>query len=130
MRGALFAAHRRRTGKVEGRAKSFTRLYGCLSQILPYTKAEWGKLSIFLNFLTPRLSAPGEEDQSLGILDAVDMETYRTETQATFRITRDDEDPEIEPIQAQRGGGVQELLLAFLSTILDEFNKTWGKLVQ
>ena len=110
----------------KGSAKSFTRLYGFLSQILPYANPGWEKLSIFLNFLIPKLPVPEEQDLSQGILEAVDMETYRTEKQATVKIALEDEDAEIDPIQAQRGGGRQEPLLKFLSTILDEFNKTWG----
>ena len=112
--------------RFKGLAKSFVRLYGFLSQILPYTNAGWEKLSIFLNFLIPKLPAPEEQDLSLGILEAVDMETYRTEKQATVQIALEDKDAEIEPIQAERGGGVQEPLLELLSLILDEFNKTWG----
>ena len=112
--------------RFKGSAKSFTRLYGFLSQILPYSNASWEKLSIFLNFLIPKLPAPEEQDLSKGILEAVDMETYRTEKQATVRINLDDEEAEIDPVQAERGGGRQEPLLEFLSLILDEFNKTWG----
>ena len=112
--------------RFKGSAKSFARLYGFLSQILPYTNAGWEKLSIFLNFLIPKLPAPEEQDLSLGILEAVDMETYRTEKQATVRIALEDEDAEIDPIPVERGGGVQEPLLELLSLILDEFNKTWG----
>ena len=112
--------------RFKGSAKSFTRLYGFLSQILPYTNAGWEKLSIFLNFLIPKLPAPEEQDLSLGILEAVDMETYRTEKQATVQIALEDEDAEIDPVQGERGGGVQEPLLELLSLILDEFNKTWG----
>ena len=112
--------------RFKGSAKSFARLYGFLSQILPYTNAGWEKLSIFLNFLIPKLPAPEEQDLSLGILEAVDMDTYRTEKQATVQIALEDKDAEIEPIQVERGGGVQEPLLELLSLILDEFNKTWG----
>ena len=112
--------------RFKGSAKSFTRLYGFLSQILPYTNAGWEKLSIFLNFLIPKLPAPEEQDLVLGILEAVDMETYRTEKQATVQIALEDKDAEIDPIQAERGGGVQKPLLELLSLILDEFNKTWG----
>ena len=112
--------------RLKGSAKSFTRLYGFLSQILPYSNAGWEKLSIFLNFLIPKLPAPEEEDLSKGILEAVDMDTYRTEKQATVRIALEDEDAEIDPIQAERGGGIQPPLMELLSLILDEFNKTWG----
>ena len=37
----------------KGKAKAFMRTYGFLASILPYTNAEWEKLSIFLNFLDP-----------------------------------------------------------------------------
>ena len=111
--------------RFKGSAESFTQLHGFLSQILPYTNAGWEKLSIFLNFIIPKLPAPEEQDLSLGMLEAVDMETYRTEKQATVQIALEDKDAEIDPIQAKRTGGVQEPLLELLSLILDEFNKTW-----
>ena len=50
----------------KGKAKAFTRTYSFLAAILPYTNAEWEKLSIFLNFLIPKLPAPEEEDLSQG----------------------------------------------------------------
>ena len=59
----------------KGTAKAFLRSYGFLASILPYTDAEWGKLSIFLNFLVPKLPAPVEENLSKGILDAIDMDS-------------------------------------------------------
>ena len=112
--------------RFKGSAKSFTRLYAFLSQILPYSNVSWEKLSIFLNVLIPKLPAPEEQDLSLGILESVDMESYRAEKQATEKIALADEDAEIDPIQAERSGGIQEPLLEPLSLILDEFNKTWG----
>ena len=42
----------------KGKAKAFVRAYEFLASILPYTNAEWEKLSIFLNFLVPKLPAP------------------------------------------------------------------------
>jgi type I restriction enzyme R subunit len=44
----------------KGKAKAFVRTYGFLASILPFTNASWEKLSIFLNFLTPKLPAPKE----------------------------------------------------------------------
>lgn len=54
----------------KGKAKAFVRTYGFLASILPYSNADWEKLSIFLNFLIPKLPAPKEEDLSRGILEA------------------------------------------------------------
>src|SRR5439155_1717354 len=63
----------------KGKAKEFVRAYGFLASILPYTNAEWEKLSIFLNFLVPKLPAPVDEDLSRGILESIDMDSYRIE---------------------------------------------------
>ena len=52
---------------------------------LPYTYAEWEKLSIFLNFLVPKLPAPIEDDLSRGILKAIDMDSYRVEKLAAVQ---------------------------------------------
>jgi type I restriction enzyme R subunit len=46
--------------------------------------AAWEKLSIFLNFLVPKLPAPKEEDLSKGILGAIDMDSYRVEKHAAL----------------------------------------------
>ena len=112
--------------KFKGTARSFNRLYNFLSQVLPYANHRWEELSIFLTLLIPKLPALQDEDLAAGIQNAVDMETYRTEKQATISIALEDEDAEIDPIQAQRGGGTQDAQLEFLSIILDDFNKTWG----
>ena len=91
-------------GQVEFKssAKAFTRLYAFLSQVLPYGNARWEKLSIFLNFLVTKLPAPEEPDLSRGILEAVDMDSYRTERQAARSISLTEEDAEIEPVLVGR----------------------------
>lgn len=68
-------------GQVEfkGKAKAFCRTYSFLSSVIPYSNTEWEKLSIMLNLLIPKLPAPKEEDLSKGILDAIDMDSYRVE---------------------------------------------------
>ena len=63
----------------KGKAKGFVRSYAFLAQILPYEDVGWEKLSIFLNFLIPKLPAPVEEDLSKGILEVIDMDSYRVE---------------------------------------------------
>jgi type I restriction enzyme, R subunit len=62
------------------------------------------KLSIFLNFLTPKLPAPREEDLSRGILEAIDMDSNRLEKQAAVKIQLPDKDAEIEPLPTSGGG--------------------------
>ena len=110
----------------KGKAKAFVRTYGFLSCVLPYTNAEWEKRSIFLNFLISKLPAPEEEDLSKGILDAIDMDSYRVEKRAVQQILLPDEDAEIEPVPASGGGHVPEPELDRLSNILKTFNDLFG----
>ncbi len=112
----------------KGKAKVFTRTYGFLASVLPYTNADWEKLSIFLNFLVPKLPAPKEEDLSKGILEAIDMDSYRVEKQATMKIQLPDEDAEIEPVPTSGGGRKPEPELDRLSNILKTFNDQFGNI--
>ncbi len=112
----------------KGKAKAFVRVYGFLATILPYINAEWEKLSIFLNFLVAKLPAPVEEDLSKGILDAIDMDSYRVEKQAVQQIQLPDADAEIEPVPTSGGGGKAEPELDRLSNILKTFNEQFGNI--
>ena len=110
----------------KGGAKAFLRTYGFLSSILPYANAEWEKLSIFLNFLVPKLPAPVEEDLSKGILELIDMDSYRVEKQAATQVQLPDEDAEIGPVPVDGEGGGAEPELDLLSNIIEEFNNLFG----
>ena len=112
----------------KGKAKAFVRVYGFLASILPYTNAEWEKLSIFLNFLVPKLPAPVEEDLSKGILESIDMDSYRVEKKAAVRIQLADEDAEIDPLPTTGGGFIPEPELDRLSNILKTFNDQFGNI--
>ena len=110
----------------KGKAKGFVRTYGFLSCVLPYTNAAWEKRSIFLNFLISKLPAPQEEDLSKGILDAIDMDSYRVEKRAMQKILLPDEDAEIDPVPDAGGGHAPEPELNRLSHILRAFNDLFG----
>ena len=112
----------------KSKAKAFIRAYGFLSAILPYTNTEWEELSIFLNFLVPKLPAPIEEDLSKGILDLIDMDSYRIEKQAMEQIGLPDQDAEIDPLPPDGGGGRPEPEMDNLSNILHEFNNLFGNI--
>lgn len=117
-------------GQVEfkGKAKSFVRTYNFLATILPYPNPEWEKLSIFLNFLIPKLPAPKEEDYALGILETVDIESYRAEVKASMKIALADEDAEIEPVPIGEGGHKSEPEMDKLSNIIKTFNDLFGNI--
>jgi type I restriction enzyme R subunit len=112
----------------KGTAKAFTRAYGFLASILPYTNAGWEKLSIFLNFLVPKLPAPKEEDLSKGILEAIDMDSYRVEKKAAIRVQLPDQDAEIAPVPMSGGGHRVEPELDRLSNIIKTFNDQFGNI--
>jgi type I restriction enzyme R subunit len=112
----------------KGRAKAFLRAYGFLSSILPYTNVDWEKLSIFLNFLVSKLPAPVDPDPAKGILEAIDMDSYRVEKKAAVKIQLPDSDAEIEPVPTTGGGHKPEPELDRLSNILKVFNDQFGNI--
>jgi type I restriction enzyme R subunit len=112
----------------KGKAKAFTRTYDFLASILLYNNAEWEKLSIFLTFLVPKLPAPDGPDLSRGIIEAIDMDSYRSEKQATMKIILADDDAEIEPIPVGGGGRKPEPELDRLSNIIKSFNEQFSTL--
>lgn len=112
----------------KGKAKAFTRTYDFLGSILPYTNEAWEKLSILLNLLIPKLPAPLEEDLSAGILESIDMDSYRNEKLATSRLILPDADAEIGPVPTESGGRKPEPELDRLSNILKTFNEQFGTL--
>lgn len=112
----------------KGKAKVFCRTYSFLSSVIPYSNPEWEKLSILLNLLVPKLPAPQEEDLAKGILDAIDMDSYRVEKKATMKIALADKDAEIEPVPTDAHGHKAEPELDRLSNILKMFNEQFGTL--
>ena len=112
----------------KGKAKAFCRTYAFLSSVIAYSNAEWEKLSIFLDLLTPKLPAPKEEDLAKGILEAIDMDSYRVEKKAALKIALADTDAEIEPVPTDAGGRKPEPELDRLSNILKSFNDQFGTL--
>jgi type I restriction enzyme R subunit len=112
----------------KGKAKTFTRTYDFLASILPYSNPGWEKLSILLNFLVPKLPAPKEEDLSKGILESIDMDSYRVEKQAIQKLVLPDENGVVEPVPVSGGGRKPEAELDHLSNIIRSFNDQFGTL--
>ena len=112
----------------KGKAKVFCRTYSFLSSVIPYNNVEWENLSIFLDLLVPKLPAPIEEDLSKGILEAIDMDSYRVEKKAAMKIALADADAEIEPVPTDVSGHKPEPELDRLSNILKMFNEQFGTL--
>lgn len=113
----------------KSKCKAFVRTYGFLASILPYGNADWEKLSIFLNFLIHKLPAPVEDDLSAGILEAIDLDSYRVEAQTSMSIVLEDHgEYGIDPVPTSAGGGKGEAELDLLSNILSDFNDLFGNI--
>ncbi len=112
----------------KSKAKAFLRTYSFLATILTFTNADWEKLSIFLNFLVPKLPAPEEKDLAKGILQMIDMDTYRSEVQTQIEIKLPDKDGKLAPVPIGTVGGLSEMEFDLLSNILRDFNEMFGNL--
>jgi type I restriction enzyme R subunit len=114
--------------KFKSSAKAFCRTYGFLGAILPYGDAEWEKLSIFLNLLIPKLPSPRDDDFSEGILDVIDLDSYRLEAQESMSIKLEDADAEVAPVPAGSAGHIVNPEMDLLSIILNDFNDMFGNI--
>ena len=114
--------------KFKSAAKSFCRTYGFLGAILPYGNADWERLSIFLNLLIPKLPSPRDDDFSEGILDVIDLDSYRLEAQECMSIKLEDADAEVPPVPAGKAGHIINPEMDLLSVILNDFNDMFGNI--
>lgn len=107
-------------------AKNFVRTYNFLAAILPYGKADWEKLSIFLKLLLLKLPSPQGEDLTEGLLEAVDLESYRAEAQEQMSLALEDADGEVKPVPISGQVGIPTPDVEPLSEILQDFHQIWG----
>jgi len=111
----------------KGNAKAFTRTYGFLASILTIGSVEWEKLNIFLRLLIPKLPTPKGVDLSKGILESIDLDSYRTEAKRTLSIVLEDQgDYEIDPVPTSGKAYMYSPELDYLSNILDSFHNLFG----
>lgn len=111
----------------KGNAKAFVRTYGFLASILPIGNIEWEKLNIFLRLLIPKLPSPKGEDLSKGILESIDLDSYRVQAQKSLSIVLEDEgDYEIDPVPTSGKAYIDNPELDYLSKILDIFHDMFG----
>ena len=74
----------------------------------------------------PVIASSRNPDLSKGILDAIDLDSYRVEKQAMQKILLPDEEAEIGPVPTSAGGHRPEPELDRLSNILRTFNEHFG----
>ena len=108
------------------KAKSFLRVYSYLGKILEFTYPEWEQLWWYLKFLVPKLFIENTDDLADGILESIDMDSYRPSKETIKDITIDDTLGEIDPIPVDVKGGNPDPELDTLENILSIFNQKFG----
>ena len=108
--------------------KSFIRTYNFLASILPVGQVDWEKKNIFFEQLIHRLPTPKEEDLSQGVLETVDLESYRLEKKNTIDIILEDGDGAIKGFDIGVGKKT-EVELDSLENIISTFNDIFGNIV-
>lgn len=105
--------------------KSFIRTYNFLAAILPIAQPEWAEKAIFFEMIVHRLPTPREEDLSLGILDNIDLDSYRLEKKSEMSIVLENKNGEVETPQAGLGRKA-EIEVDSLDNIIANFNDIFG----
>jgi type I restriction enzyme, R subunit len=107
------------------KAKSFFRTYAFLSKILTFKNAYWERLYWFVKFLMPKIKPKENEDLAKGILEAIDLDSYRLTRTTTDNIGLIGGE-EIEPTPPIMKGKKGENEFTFLEAIINEFNTKFG----
>jgi type I restriction enzyme R subunit len=110
----------------KAKAKSFLRVYSYLGKILDFNNQDWEKLYWFLKYLVPKLFIEQTDDLADGILESIDMDSYRPSKETTQDILLEPEPGEVAPIPVDVRGGQSEPELDTLENILSTFNQRFG----
>ncbi|MEO6037576.1 MAG: type I restriction endonuclease subunit R, partial [Saprospiraceae bacterium] len=94
-------------------------------QIVPFVNPYLERLHIFLSHLQNKLGRLKDEDLAQGILDNIDMDSYRLQKQGESKIELE-QGEELKPLPEDMAGGVREPEMEYLSGILKTFNEKYG----
>jgi type I restriction enzyme R subunit len=107
------------------KVKTYIRLYIFLSQIVPFESPYLERLYIVLNHLQNKLGGDTPTDLAQGILDNIDMDSYRLQLEATINIAME-QGEDLKPIPTDMRGGTSDTEIDRLSNILQTFNDRYG----
>jgi len=107
------------------KCKTYVRLYVFLSQIVPFVNPYLERLYLFLNHLQNKLGRQRDEDLAQGILDNIDMDSYRLQKEGEFNIQLQQGD-ELKPMPTEMRKGAAEPEMDYLSNIVKAFNDKFG----
>ena len=108
------------------KVKSFLRTYSYLAKLLDFNNIYWEQLWWYLKYLLPKLIIEGDEDLAQGVIESIDMDSYRPLPQGTETITLTDDTGVVAPIPVNVGGGKEESEFDNLENILKAFNQRFG----
>ncbi|MCT3921674.1 type I restriction endonuclease subunit R [Elizabethkingia anophelis] len=107
------------------KAKSFYRTYSFLSKILPFKDAYWERLYWFLKYLNPKIKQEKSTDLAKGILETIDLDSYRLSRTSTNNIGLSG-GLEVNPTPALMKGKKLDSEFDKLEAIINEFNTRFG----
>lgn len=110
----------------KSKAKSFLRTYSYLAKLLDFNNHYWEKLWWFLKSLVPKLLIENTDDNAEGILEAIDMDSYRPSKKGTDKISLGEEQGFVNPIPVEVTGGISDADFDTLENILKVFNQRFG----
>jgi type I restriction enzyme R subunit len=106
--------------------QSFVRLYGYVAQLITFVDTELEKEYVFARNLNRKL--PKREGAGLppGILDAVDLDSFRIQQTFEGEIELKKEDAHLPGVPTEAKTAVHEAEKAYLSDIISILNETYG----
>jgi type I restriction enzyme R subunit len=108
------------------KVKSFLRTYSYLAKLLDFNNQFWEQLWWYLKYLSPKLIIDENEDLAQGIIESIDMDSYRPSKEGTENISLAEDPGFVSPIPVGIGGGKSETELDTLENILNAFNQRFG----
>lgn len=108
------------------KVKSFLRTYSYLGKLMDFNNHYWEQLWWYLKYLLPKLIIDENEDLAQGIIESIDMDSYRPSKQGTEKIFMNEDAGFVMPIPVGVGGRKSEPDLDTLENILSAFNQRFG----
>ncbi len=107
------------------KAKSFGRTYAFLSKVLTFNNPYWERVYWFLKYLMPKIAPAQEEAIDQGILEAIELDSYRLSRTTSQDISLTG-GQELDPSPPTTRGSRSEAELEGLEAIVNDFNTRFG----
>ncbi|WP_293139993.1 hypothetical protein [Okeania sp. SIO3I5] len=109
----------------QNKGRSFVRNYQFLVQVKSFKNSYWESLNAFLKLLVNKLPKLDNSDSSAGIINSVDIESYRIELLGSQSISLNRENT-LSPVAENIVRGNSENKSDKISQIIQEFNNRFG----